>query len=564
MAPRKKNYMRTWLNENDVQMFSGKLPQLGPDIESKPVPAPTGGWDAISPLSGMPPEYAVVLDNAVPRPGWVELRGGSAVWEQRFATGPVETLFVYRPPSGVEQLLAAVDGEIWNISTRDSPVQQEIGFTSDRWQYVNFTPAGGAAHLIAVNGEDDAQIYNGTTWAAASITGVALNTLLNVNAHKRRVWFIEKDSTSAWYLATDAIAGAATEFELGSLLTKGGYLVAMGTWTVDGGNGPDDLAVFVSSKGQAIVYRGTDPGNSSAWFLVGVFNLPPPIGVRCLQSFGSDLLYISTEGLLPISKALPFDPSGVRSVALTNRILNAMLTAAQLSRTFFGWEVELFPSQSLLLMNVPLTEGALQVQYVMNTLTGAWCRFTGWNANTFAIFNESLYYGNNNGSVILAYAGVSDVISAIAMDIKTAFNYYDDPGRVKDIRMVRPFTVAGGSISPTIGLDVDFGDVDFVAPTSVYLPSGSLWDEALWDVDEWGGTSTGAVQNDWQSIGGIGTAIALRIKANVIGEGAGGFDTAMFDFAQFNSGVVPAASGDNLPILQINSFQITMEHGAAV
>lgn len=31
-------------------MFSSKSPYFGADVEAKPIPAPLGGWDAISPL----------------------------------------------------------------------------------------------------------------------------------------------------------------------------------------------------------------------------------------------------------------------------------------------------------------------------------------------------------------------------------------------------------------------------------------------------------------------------------------------------------------------------------
>lgn len=563
-----RSHLNRWVNEQHAQMFSGKLPVFQQDVESKPHPAPVKGWDAISPLSNMEPDYAVILDNAVPRPNWVEIRGGNSVWTQGLG-GPVESLMVYRPANSTEEMFAAANGTIYDVTVISLPVVDQTGFISDRWQYVNFTPAAGITHLVAVNGDDNAQIYDGTTWADLNITGVDTNSLINVNSHKRRLWFIEGGSSSAWFLDSDAISGAATELDLGSLLTRGSFLVAMGSWTVDGGNGPDDYAVFISQKGQAVVYKGTDPNNNNAWFLVGVFNLPPPLGVRCLRSFGSDLLYISLEGLLPISKALPFDPSGVRSVALTNRIQNAMLVAAQSGRTLFGWEVELFPLQSLLIMNVPIIENSEQVQYVMNTLTGAWCRFTGWDANTFAIFNESLFFGSNTGTINVGYTGQSDVVEPIPMSIKTAFNYYEDPGRIKIVQMVRPFLVVGGSVLPILGSDVDFGNVEFNAGISEYVIEGALWGSAIWNTDLWASGQAEHIVNDWQSMGAIGTAIALRMKINLIAatidtETASVFDTGEFDSAVFDAGGVFDSSGEDLPIMRLNSFQVTLEHGAAI
>lgn len=566
---RQRRLSDRWSNPTYGQMFAGKLPIFQQDVESKPAPVPTKGWDAISPLSNMEPDYAVVLDNAVPRPTWVEIRGGSSVWAQGLGD-QVESLLVYRPAEAAEEMFAAAGTQIFDVSSISGPVLSASGFGSARWQYINFTPAAGTTRLIAVNGTDNAQIYDGTSWTDLSITGVTTSTLINVASHKRRLWFIQKETTNAWYLATDAIAGAATRFEFGSLFSKGSFLVAMGIWTVDGGNGPDDLAVFVSNKGQVVIFKGTDPNNADAWFHVGTFNMPSPLGFRCFTSFGSDLLYITLEGLLPISKALPFDPSGVRSVALTNRIQNAMLAASQAGRNLFGWECKPFPLQSLLVMNVPVVENTSQVQFVMNTLTGAWCRFTGWDANCFEIYNESLYFGDNDGRVLLGYAGKSDIVNEIAMDIKTAFNYYDDPGRQKYMTMVRPYIVAGGDISPTFGVDIDFGDEDFNAPISSYVEFGSLWDTAVWDTDTWQSGGNERLFNDWQVIGAIGTAIALRMKVNLLPESlastttASVFDEGTFDNAVFDAGSIFSASGDSLPILRFNSFQVILENGNPV
>jgi hypothetical protein len=86
-----------------------------------------------------------------------------------------------------------------------------------------------------------------------------------ITQHKNRIWFAEKDTLKAWYMGTNAIGGAAAAFDLSALFSRGGYLVALGTWTLDGGAGLDDLLVFVTSEGQVAVYRGTDPAVAANW-----------------------------------------------------------------------------------------------------------------------------------------------------------------------------------------------------------------------------------------------------------------------------------------------------------
>lgn len=537
--------MRRWFNSIHAQHFSGKQPIFQQDVESKYSPVPYKGWDAVSPLSAMEPEYAVILDNCVPRPGWIEVRGGAIEWAN--IGDPIETLMVYRPDNDTEEMFAASSDTIYDVSVISTVTAVVTALGSGRWQYINFTPAGAATRLVAVNGVDAGKIYNGTSWTDFSVTGFSTTSAINIWAHKRRIWLVEENSSTVYYLPTDAITGTVGSLELGSFLHKGSNIVAMSSWTIDGGNGPDDYAVFVSNKGQAVLYKGTDPDNPNAWFLVGVFDLPSPIGNRCMLKYGSDILYICLEGLIPLSKALPFDPSGARSVALTNRIQNAMSSAANLYRENFGWETKLFPAQTLLVMNVPTTELSESHQFVMNTLTGAWCRFTNWNANVFEIFNESLYYGDGAGNIALAYVGGNDLGNPIPVDIKCAYNYYDDPGRLKVVQMARPYIVSNGNVTVSIGIDVDFGEADLVgAVTSPGIPGG-IWDQSLWDDGVWGG---GLVTiNSWYTVVAIGTALAIRLKSNIFTD---------------NGDVTFSKSGQLIPTIQFNQFQLILEHGAPV
>jgi hypothetical protein len=155
------------------------------------------------------------------------------------------------------------------------------GLTNARWQHVNVATAGGN-FLLAVNGADKLRGYDGTNWytdgdGSHDITGVDSATLIHVNTHKERVWFVQKDTLKAWYLGTKAISGAATAFPFQSIAQSGGYpSVAMATWTIDAGFGADDLAVFITSQGEVIVYRGTDPSSATTWALVGVWQLGTP------------------------------------------------------------------------------------------------------------------------------------------------------------------------------------------------------------------------------------------------------------------------------------------------
>lgn len=541
---------------------TGKIPFLAPDVETKIIPSPTDGWDAISPLAEMDPKRAPILINWVARPGYVEVREGSYPWNKA-GSSAVETLMVYRDPSG-ETMFAASGTEIYDVSAYGVSTPVVTGLGSARWQYVNFTPSGANTVLQCVNGVDQMRQWDGTAWTIPVVTGFASGfastaDFINIYAAKQRLWYVYKNSTIVAFQVTASVAGAlAGNQDFGPLFYKGGYLVAVTDWTIDGGNGPQDYVGFISSRGQIALYAGTDPTNASAWTLVGVFNLAPPMGLRCAYSIGSDVALITQQGVLPISQALPFDPSADRSVAITARIQNAMAQAAQIGSNLFGWQLVAFPLQQLLILNVPVAENETQQQFVMNTLTGAWSQFTGWNANCFEIFENNLYWGDNIGNVQQGYSGYSDSQTGVTIDMQCAFNWFDEPGKVKRMTMMQPLLTTQGNIAPSLEVDTDFATSSAIQTINI-TASGVLWDSAIWDVSLWPAGTTNYTQ--WLTVEAIGHAFAARIHTTlpVPLSNSSGFDFAVFDFSTFDGSI------NGTPIvLQVNAFNAILETGGAI
>lgn len=547
-----------------------KVGTPAPDVQSKVVPAPTDGWDAISPLASMDPKRAPILNNWIPRPGWVELRGGYFPWTfLSGVTSPVETLMVRRA-EGFEQMFAAAGDVIYDASSAGVQDPVVTGLNSARWQYINYTPALGTTVIQCVNGIDELQMYDGSTWTIPTITGLpnGLTTaaITNIWAQKRRIWYVLGNgtgggSTQCAFLATDAIMGAiAGTLDLGATWNKGGYLVAISDWTVDGGNGPQDYMVFISSRGQATIYSGTDPTSSTAFSLVGTFDLAPPVSLRCATKIGSDVGIITQQGVVPLSQALPFDPSAERSVAITARIQNAMATATAMGLNLFGWQLITFAPQQLAILNVPQVENETQVQYVMNTLTGAWCQFTGWNANCFEVYNNVLYFGGNSGDVNQCFVGSSDFTSPILADLQCAYNYFDSPGRLKRMTMIQPFLTAAESVTPFLSVDEDFQIQTQSAPVQI-LNGGALWDVAIWDQANWFGQTVQTTS--WLSAEALGHALAVHMTVNIATtaevESISLFDYSFFDVAEFDTSVNTSAT-----TLQVNAFNALIEMGGFV
>jgi hypothetical protein len=478
--------------------------------KSSSLPAPTGGWDTREAIADMPIDHAPIMDNWFPGTDKVIVRRGSAEHASDMS-GAVETLLNYTALSGTEKLFAANGGNIYDVTSTGAVGAAAVaGLTNDRWQQVQIGTAGGQ-FLFGVNGADTPITYNGTSWSTASITGPTAANLAWCNLHQRRLWFGEENSLVAWYLAVNSIGGAAAQFSLAGVAKLGGYIMAQGTWTRDAGDGQDDVAVFITSEGEAIVYSGTDPSSAATWALIGVFRIGKPIGRRCMVKAGADLLIITEDGFVFCSQILALNRSQADRVALSAQINEAVNTAVRNFGSLFGWEPIIYPRGTMLIVNVPQSSTQAH-QYVFNTLTGAPTRFTGVNARCWGLLNDEAYFGTSDGRVMKFDTGVGDDGTETQADCLQAFSYFKSPGRNKAFKGVEPIFESTGSPNAALDLNLDF-KIESPSGLAVASPvAGATWGTARWGVDKWGGQGT--IYRGWRGIRGIGTSAALRVRVS--------------------------------------------------
>lgn len=349
-------------------------------------------------------------------------------------------------------------------------------------------------------------------WSVTTISGSGLNpnNLITITVFKQRCWFIENNSMNVWYTGTSAFQGALTILPLGQLFKMGGYLMQMATWTVDNVSGINDFAAFITSEGEVAIYQGYDPSTIATWSLVGIFSIGRPIGRRCIMKFASDVVLISADGLSPLSKAMLTDRTQ-ENVNLTYKIVNAINEDVQNFNANFGWQVIQYPLGNKLILNVPEVSNSAMHQWVMNTVTNAWSRFKGWNANCWEIQQDALYFGGNT-VVYLADSGTSDAGLAITADCKPAFSYFDLPTKIKQFTMARPvFQSSAMGIQPRIILNLNFNDVIDAGPNFT-LGLRAPWNISPWNTTPWGGIGTFFTLNKWIGIGGLGYAASGRLS----------------------------------------------------
>ena len=349
------------------------------------------------------------------------------------------------------------------------------------------------------------------TYTTIGITGVNSNTFINVNLFKNRLYFTQKDTLNCWYLPVDSIGGVASPLYFGSIARNAGYLQAMGTWTLDAGQGADDYAVFVTSMGEVIVYNGTNPDNADTWQLKGVWQLGQTFSRRCFFKWSGDLLLLTQDGLVPLASALQSSRLDPR-INLTDKIYFPISQAASLYFAEFGWQINYFAGENMLILNIPIPNGI--EQYVMHTITKSWARFTNIQGYCWEVSGDADMHFGSNGFVGTFYSALSDDGNNISATAQQAYSYFDSAGQLKRFTLVRPILQSTGGVPAVLcGLSVDFdtqsqlGQVSFNPTTQ----SEGIWDTAKWDNNVWsGGLITTKI---WQGVTGLGFSGSVNLNA---------------------------------------------------
>lgn len=468
------------------------------------LPAPYGGLNLRDDITALQPNEARVLENWFPGSGQVELRPGFAAHANSLGSGEVKTLATFSGYTA-SRLIACANGKQYNATTAGAATEIATGLSQDRWQTALYSN-----RLFFVNGSDTPRVYDGSTSATIAWSGSGLtNTnLINIALVRNRLWFCENNAADVWYAGVGQItSGAAlTKFQL-SQVASGGTCTAIGAWSRDGGAGPDDLIVFVMSTGEVIVYQG-DP--ASTFTLIGKYPAQAaPIGRQCLFQVGGELVVITRLGLLPLSAAVGGVALDLARIDPWGKIAPTIVSDALLHGGKAGWHGCLH--NGVVYINVPLTEGALSKQHVLNTRNGAWCTFTGWNGSAFASFDNSLYFGAQTGGVVRKVEGANDSGTSITAISSGAFVYPTQSQLNNVFTAIRPKMQAEGSVAGLVGVDTDFilrtliGDSVNIINDPSTTPWGSDWGSP------WG--RRGEARPLWYSITGEGRAVSVRLLA---------------------------------------------------
>lgn len=479
-------------------------------------PAPNGGLvtntDLLQPTAGS----ASVLLNLWPTLKGARVRGGSVKRALLDGLGNVQSAFNYRF-GGVDKLFMATDTGIFDVSSPPEPPAVTpaslAGQTSGLWTAVQHTSQG-ASMMVCVNGSDPRQLYNGSDWVTTpAITFAAGDTtttsqLNYVWLFKNREFFLKNASMDAYYLPLNSFGGEAKPWPLGGVMKKGGSLLTGFSWSIESGDGLNDMCVFISTEGEVAVYSGSNPESVDDFALKGVYQIGKPLGKNAWIRAGADVLICTTDGLIPMSQVFQRDRQALSLVSASRDIDDDWREAA--SATGTGWTITQWAERNLVFITFPENSVVQDSCFVLNVLSGKWGITTNWNARCFGTLQGSIFFGSSGGAVWQGdITGTDDGLTFSAVYLSQFLNG-GNFGQRKTASLAR--ILVRGKAKPKVMLFAR-ADMDKSFPVNSAVSVGNInsseWDVGLWDRATWDGVSER--QDFWyrQNVRASGDSIAL-------------------------------------------------------
>lgn len=526
-------------------------------------PASTGGVNAVDGLMLMPPTDCIYTTNLMPSEYGLRLRRGYQEW----ATGCVEDP-PRAPSSNVNSIipfesnvqsvsndrLFAVTAEgIWDVTLQNTiaPVQ-EVTFTQTSnpagfgvWTEFTGDAAGDGLrghYLFYADGLNGIWQYEEATdtWSQPP-SGTAetdwhytdthdnhrvafpVDNVAFVMVHKQRIWVILEDDDDAWYLPLASVTGELKKFTFGSKMPHGGNLVGLWNWTVDGGNGVDDMLVAVSRGGDVIVYQGEDPEITPSGSAIGPWSTrgawfigETPESRRIATNYGPDLYVLSTYGITSLNGLLRGDVLGQAAPSKkVNRFLRPDVEAGKNSS---AWQLTTHPADGFLQIITPKPASNPYLQYNMNLQTMAWGFWEGVPVFGADSWNGDYFMGGPDGKVYvnsgtLDNQTLTETGEPISFRTLTSFQAPAGHANYNRVGIIRTVGVLAGVAALNVKAVYDYAvQTEVSPPVSVSSDGDNTWDSAVWDLTLWDFTLEG--KSFPQGALGMGRTFAVAISGN--------------------------------------------------
>ena len=265
---------------------------------------------------------------------------------------------------------------------------------------------------------------------------------------------------------------------------------------------------------------GTDPSSTTAWGLVGKWNLPRPVGNRFLRPFGGDVLIVTEGGVYPVGAIVSSGPDAavLPTKSYARQIEPTYLQMVRERRDLDGWDLVGMANRGLWVLNVPWGPSDAQ-QVAFHASTGACGRWLGIPASCWFSGVLGDFCGHAAQGRVLKFGDTTnDDGNSISAEALTAFSNFGATAKLKAFKLAMP--VLGdadiGALRVEIALDWRAPEAEAIARGPAAPPlgpntseHGMRWDEDDWDGSRWAGA--GRAIRAWRAVRGIGQSGAVRL-----------------------------------------------------
>lgn len=463
-------------------------------LQGVTMPPPSGGLNLVAPVDAMEPNEALELINVFPGAGAPVLRKGYEKFVTTGATinGAIRTMATLDLADGTSQLIVATETKIYTVSEVGvvTDISKSGNYTNGDWQTVTYNN-----RIYLCNGVNTAQVYSGVPATPAQDltftgSGLTLSNLINVTAHRESLYFVEKSTSNLWYSAIRTVGTTGsptlTKFDLSFVFKRGGFLIAIGSYSNTSSYATQEYFWACSSEGELVFYSGSNPG-SSDWTIIGTHYIGSPLGYRAFIRVNSDTWVITGQGLVPLSALFKLDPQTALSI-VSDKINPIISQYARIDSFDSNWTGFFWPQGRRVFLSVPLST-TLTFFLVYSTDRQTWTKYllqSGNHALSSCVFKKLPFYGALDATIWQGETGnqdavVSNVGSNINFVIQTAFSFYGSRGNYKTWRDIRPILRASSGLQINLAIYTDFKNygtesfTNFNTNVNQYTPWGSPW-----------------------------------------------------------------------------------------
>lgn len=423
------------------------------------VPPPIDGLNLIASPPSLLPTEARRLDNYFVYDSGIRQVGAPAAGVTSGNVTDIAMMFSYIEAStNTPRMLYATDNKIFKLATPTSSSGTDITganvITSNRWNACFFNK-----RIFLFNGVDAPLIHDlgvGNIAAFGGTGPASVPNCVQASGYKNRLYVVYQFSTSVWYGEVDAITGAFTELDLGTIFSIPGYLVCCFNWTYNQGNGNEELMVFINSEGEALIYSGDSP-EAPNWQLIGRARLPKFVDPTNTQAFVrvSGDVYLSTvRGLISMSSVFTGALQQRPYYTLSRKIRDVV-------RSKQAPVVD--PDSPFLFIGGGYMGGTTEDVFILNYERGAWSKITMSENNDGMLQSMCIF----NGYLMMGYSDLKiynlpilEGVASVALTYRWYTPFFDFGSNMqKHLKMIRVLALNYGlssTVKNTVSVSNDF------------------------------------------------------------------------------------------------------------